>query len=162
MFGGVLWKKVFLKILQNSQENTCTRVSSLIKLQLKKRLWYRFFPVNFAKFLGTPFFREHLPWLLLKWDGLNIVSVIQYFPSFKNFAALQIFFYVFFEAVKYYFVFELRLIFIFFQIVIFTTLFQRCSTLWISKLKMATLFRRLTLFKSTLKWTALIQRCSTL
>ena len=114
MFGGVLWKKVFLKILQNSQENTCTRVSSLIKLQLKKRLWYRFFPVNFAKFLGTPFFREHLLWLLLKWDGLNIASVIQYFTSSKNFAALQIFFYVFFEAVKY-FVFESRLIFIFFK-----------------------------------------------
>ena len=25
--GGVLWKKVFLNILQNSQENTCARVS---------------------------------------------------------------------------------------------------------------------------------------
>ena len=31
--GGVLYKKVFLKILQNSQENMCTRVSLLIKLQ---------------------------------------------------------------------------------------------------------------------------------
>ena len=31
--GGVLWKKVFLKILQNSQENTCVGVSFLIKLQ---------------------------------------------------------------------------------------------------------------------------------
>ena len=31
--GGVLWKKVFLKISQNSQENTCARVSFLIKLQ---------------------------------------------------------------------------------------------------------------------------------
>ena len=30
--GGVL-KKVFLKILQNSQENTCAMVSFLIKLQ---------------------------------------------------------------------------------------------------------------------------------
>ena len=30
---GVLYKKVFLKILQNSQENTCTRVSFFIKLQ---------------------------------------------------------------------------------------------------------------------------------
>ena len=33
---------------------------------LKKRLWHRFFPVNFAKFLRTPFFTEHLWWLLLK------------------------------------------------------------------------------------------------
>ena len=31
--GGVLLKKVFLKILQNLQESTCTKVSFLIKLQ---------------------------------------------------------------------------------------------------------------------------------
>ena len=61
----VLLKKVFLKFLQNSQENTCVRVSFLIKLQarpatvLKRRLWHRLFPVNFAKFLRTPFFTEH-------------------------------------------------------------------------------------------------------
>ena len=30
---GVLWKKVFLEISQNSQENTCATVSFLIKLQ---------------------------------------------------------------------------------------------------------------------------------
>ena len=63
-------KKVFLKISQNSQKNTCARVSFLIKLQaiagvlrrsatlLKKRLWHRCFPVNFAKFSRTPFFRK--------------------------------------------------------------------------------------------------------
>ena len=33
---------------------------------LKKRLWYRCFPVSFTKFLRTPFFTEHLCWLLLK------------------------------------------------------------------------------------------------
>ena len=32
---------------------------------LKKRLWQRCFPVNFVKFLRTPFFKEHLWWLLL-------------------------------------------------------------------------------------------------
>ena len=32
---------------------------------LKKSLWHRCFPVNFAKFLRTPFFTEHLRWLLL-------------------------------------------------------------------------------------------------
>ena len=32
---------------------------------LKRRLWHRCFPVNFAKFLGTPFLKEHLQWLLL-------------------------------------------------------------------------------------------------
>ena len=32
---------------------------------LKKRLWHRCFNMNFAKFLRTPFFIEHLCWLLL-------------------------------------------------------------------------------------------------
>ena len=30
---------------------------------LKKRLWHRCFPVNFVKFLQTPFLTEHLWWL---------------------------------------------------------------------------------------------------
>ena len=32
---------------------------------LKKRLWYRCFPVTFVKFLRTPFYKEHICWLLL-------------------------------------------------------------------------------------------------
>ena len=32
---------------------------------LKKRLWHRCFPVNSVKFLRTPFYKEHLWWLLL-------------------------------------------------------------------------------------------------
>ena len=54
-------KKVLSKISQNSQENTCARVSFLIKLQpmpttlLKKRLLYKCFPANFVKFLRRPF-----------------------------------------------------------------------------------------------------------
>ena len=32
---------------------------------LKKRLWHKCFPVNFVKFLRTPFFIEHLRCLLL-------------------------------------------------------------------------------------------------
>ena len=47
-------KNVFLEMSQNSQENTCARVSFL----LKNRLWHRSFPVNFAKFLRTPFFTD--------------------------------------------------------------------------------------------------------
>ena len=35
----------------------------------KKRPWYTCFPVNFAKFLRTPFLMEHLWWLLLFIDG---------------------------------------------------------------------------------------------
>ena len=45
-------KKVFIKISQNSQENTCARVSLLITLQV-------------SKFLRTYFLTEHLRWLLL-------------------------------------------------------------------------------------------------
>ena len=58
-------KKVFWIVLQNSQENPCTRVSFLIKMQLKKRLWHWCFPVNIAKLLRTPFFIAHLRWLPL-------------------------------------------------------------------------------------------------
>ena len=76
-------KKVFLEILQNSQENTCAVVSFFNKdlrpaTFLKKRLWHRYFPVNFAIFLRTHFLTEHLPWLLLKFMlfevlfGLNV------------------------------------------------------------------------------------------
>ena len=64
-------KKMFLGISQNSQENTCARVSILIKLQacnfiLKYRLWHRCFPVNFVKFLRTPFLQNTSGRLLLK------------------------------------------------------------------------------------------------
>ena len=47
-------KKVFLDISQNLQESTCPRDSFLKKL-LKKRLWHRYFPTNFVKFLRTSF-----------------------------------------------------------------------------------------------------------
>ena len=59
-------KGFLLEISQNSQENTCAWVSFLIKLQastcnfIKKRLWHRCFPVNCARFLRTPFLREHI------------------------------------------------------------------------------------------------------
>ena len=56
-------KKVFSEISQNLQENTCSRVRPATLL--KKRLWRRWFPVNFAKFLRTSFLTEHLRWLLL-------------------------------------------------------------------------------------------------
>ena len=53
--GGVLWEKVFLEISQNSQENTCVRVSFLIKLR--------------------PFLQNTSGWLLLKsetFDGQTL------------------------------------------------------------------------------------------
>ena len=49
-------KEGVLRNFAKIQENTCARASFLITLQvsatlLKKRLWHRCFPVNFAKFL---------------------------------------------------------------------------------------------------------------
>ena len=82
---------VFSEISQNSQENTCARVSFLIKLQaacifIKKRLWHRCFPVSFAKLLRTPFLTEHLQWLLLKcillWRNLKKISKISLFTDY--------------------------------------------------------------------------------
>ena len=77
----VFCKKVFLNILQNSKENTCARASFLIKLQasglrplLKKRLWLRCFPVDFVKFLRTPYLQYAFRWLFLSRAILNEMS----------------------------------------------------------------------------------------
>ena len=51
---GVLYKKVFFKISQNSQETPVSEPATL----LKKRLWYRYFLVNSAKFLRTLFLQK--------------------------------------------------------------------------------------------------------
>ena len=58
-----------LKIFTNCTGKHLCRSLFLIKLKacnfIKKRLQYRCFPKKFAKFLRTPFFTEHLWWLLL-------------------------------------------------------------------------------------------------
>ena len=63
----VFCKKVFLKISQNSQENTCTRVSFLIKLQapacsfIKKEALAQEFSCGFCEISKNTFFhRAHL------------------------------------------------------------------------------------------------------
>ena len=43
---------------------------------LKKRLWHRCFPVNFAKFLRTPFLTEHLR-AIASLDGATISVAIR-------------------------------------------------------------------------------------
>ena len=51
---------------------------------LKKRLWHRCFPVNFAKFLRTPFLTEQLRWLLLK-KHFTVYSRLQkHLPTLQN------------------------------------------------------------------------------
>ena len=56
---------------------------------LKKRLWHRRFPVNFPKFLRTPFLTEHLWWLLLD------ISV-----SVKNYLFICLFIYYLFLLIS--------------------------------------------------------------
>ena len=74
--GGVLWKKMFLKISQNSQENTCVRVSFFNKVACP-RLWHRSFPVNFMKFWGTSFYRT--PPGDCFWNGSIFKSIVIFF-----------------------------------------------------------------------------------
>ena len=58
---------MFLEILPNSQENTCTRVSFLIKLQasawtfIKKEAQAQVFSFEFCEISENTFFTEH-PW----------------------------------------------------------------------------------------------------
>ena len=55
-------KKVFLEILQNSQENTCVRASVLIKLQaldlnfIEKETLAQVFPCEFCEISKNTFF----------------------------------------------------------------------------------------------------------
>ena len=46
---------MFLKMSQNPQENSLSKVSA--RNLNKKRLWHRCFRMNFAKFLRAPFYR---------------------------------------------------------------------------------------------------------
>ena len=64
--GGVLWKKVILKILEISQENTCVGVFLIksVKNFVKKRLQHSCSPVKFAKFLRTPILKNKCERLL--------------------------------------------------------------------------------------------------
>ena len=60
----VLCKNVALKYFENSQENTCARVSFLScwGLHLLTQVFY----CDFYKFFTSAFFTEYLMWLLLK------------------------------------------------------------------------------------------------
>ena len=56
----VFFKKLFLKFLQNSQENNCVGVSFYAPLTtlLKQRLQHRCFPVNFCKVFKNIHFKQ--------------------------------------------------------------------------------------------------------
>ena len=72
-------EKVLLEFSQNSQENTCARVSFLIKLQsyFKKDTLTQVFSCEFCEISRKAFFAEHLRWLLL------------YFSSFRGRVSLR-------------------------------------------------------------------------
>ena len=59
-------KKEFLEISQNSQENTCVRISFLIKLKakacnfIKKETLTQVFPCEFFEISKNTFFAEHI------------------------------------------------------------------------------------------------------
>ena len=83
--------EVFCEISQNSEENTCARVSFLIKLQildlklyLKKDCGTGVQPVSFVKFLRTPFLQNTSGRMLLK-KGFRIINdTIYTYLSRKN------------------------------------------------------------------------------
>ena len=45
---------------------------------LKKRHWHRCFPMNYVKYLRTPFFIEHLWWLLLLYVPSLIIHLLRW------------------------------------------------------------------------------------
>ena len=77
---------MFLKISQNSQENTCARASFLIKLQaepcsfIKKEALAQVFSCGFCEIFKNTFFIEHLRWLLL----LLVLNFIRNFALSVN------------------------------------------------------------------------------
>ena len=104
---------MLLKISKKFQENIYARVSFLIKPQtwdprpailLKKRLWHRCFPVNFAKFLRTSFLQKTSRRLLLKrgysrWPYFGLY----FYPCFRNITKikdLKIFYHLFLDAAQ--------------------------------------------------------------
>ena len=73
---GLLWKKVFFKISQNSQENTYARVYFLVKLQvdacnlIKKETLAQVFSCEFCEIFKNTYFTEHF-WKTVSITGAN-------------------------------------------------------------------------------------------
>ena len=78
-------KKTFVKISQNSQENTCARVSFLINF-LKKETLALMFPMNFDNFLGTPVLQHKARSLLLDYYSFKLptLHVSEHFRTLSN------------------------------------------------------------------------------
>ena len=76
-------KTVFLIISQKRQENTCARASFLrVATSLKKKLWHRYFSVNFVKFLRTSFLENTSGGCF--WSKIRLSTVALRAPTRKN------------------------------------------------------------------------------
>ena len=78
---------MFLKVSQISHENAYVRVP-FNKVAgrkawniIKRRLQHRCFPVKFAKILRTPFFIEHLRWLLPEMERESFHVLLPWFSQ---------------------------------------------------------------------------------
>ena len=89
--GEVLWQKVFLKISQNLQENTCVRFSFLIMLQAlqfyEKETHTQVFSCEFCEIFKGTIFTEHLriatsDFKLSNNNG-DIDKLVNHKPSYK-------------------------------------------------------------------------------
>ena len=78
---GVLYKNVYLKVSQISQEKTCVRLSCLLKLQaddcnfIKKETLVQVFSCEFFEIFRNTFVTEHLRWLLLNIESCSWTSI---------------------------------------------------------------------------------------
>ena len=95
-------KKVFLEISQNPQQNTCARVSFLIKLQassprptlLKKRLWHRVYWTPLVAASDTHYLIIRSVKVVCIWDENTFIKnfhtnysffrIFTYFPTKKT------------------------------------------------------------------------------
>ena len=77
-------KKVFLEILQNSQENTCARVAFLIKLQqacnfIKKETSAQVFSCEFCEISKNTFFHRTPPVVVSLWKADDSGGIMRTF-----------------------------------------------------------------------------------
>ena len=81
----VLQNRCFLKFRQFHRktpvlESRFNKVAGLKACNfIKKRFQHSCFPVKFAKFIRTPFFKEHFWWLPLPCPALFVVLFLSYF-----------------------------------------------------------------------------------
>ena len=93
---GALWKSVLRNFTKFTGKHLCQSISlsKVVGLRsatlLKKRLWHRFFPVNFAKFLRIPLLQNTSGRLLLYFGKTFFVSRYLYLAPGGKFQRLYV------------------------------------------------------------------------